>query len=150
MVDRVFNPDDYLQTPQGRVFTEERNAAAWEQLYEDIEALFAAGAPETRFFIVMGVQGAGKTTWIRNHRAALGAAAAVMDAAVPAKRHRARALALAKKHAIPAAAVWIDTPLELALARNVQRAADEVVPEAAVRSVFGLLEVPTRDEGFDE
>jgi hypothetical protein len=34
---RVFNPDDYLATPQGRAFTAERNAAAWEQLYADIE-----------------------------------------------------------------------------------------------------------------
>jgi hypothetical protein len=33
---------------------------------------------------------------------------------------------------------------------NAQRAPDEVVPELAVRSVFGLLEAPTIGEGFDE
>ncbi len=32
------NPDHYLQTGAGRVFTAERNAAAWEQLYRDLTA----------------------------------------------------------------------------------------------------------------
>jgi predicted kinase len=98
----------------------------------------------------MGAQGAGKTAWIRKNRAVLGPSAVILDAALPARRHRSRALELAKRFGIPAAAVWIDTPLEQALAQNAARPADEVVPEAAVRSVFGLLEAPTRDEGFDE
>jgi predicted kinase len=147
---RVFNPDDYLWTPNGRVFTAERNAAAWEEMYTDLEALFRAAAPETRFFIVMGVQGGGKTTWVRAHCDVLGPHAVFMDAAVPAKRHRARAVALATRFGVRTTAVWIDTPLERALAQNAQRPADEVVPESAVRSVFSLLEAPTVDEGFDE
>lgn len=147
---RVFNPDDYLATPEGRVYTAERNAAAWEQMYTDLEALFRAAAPETRFFLVMGVQGGGKTTWIRAHCDAFGAHAVFMDAAVPAKRHRARAVELAKRFGVRATAVWIDTPLERALAQNARRRTDEVVPESAVRSVFSLLEAPTVDEGFEE
>jgi hypothetical protein len=47
-------------------------------------------------------------------------------------------------------AVWIDTPLHLALARNSLRPTGEIVPETATRSVFGLLEAPTADEGFAE
>ena len=50
---RVFNPDDYLWTPAGRVYTEERSAKAWEQLYSDLEMLFSVAAPEARFFLVM-------------------------------------------------------------------------------------------------
>jgi predicted kinase len=98
----------------------------------------------------MGIQGGGKTTWIRNNHAALGPDTVFMDAAVPAKRHRARALALAKRFGIRTAAVWTHTPLERALKRNAKRPSDEVVPEAAIRSVFGLLEAPTIEEGFDE
>jgi predicted kinase len=98
----------------------------------------------------MGVQGGGKTTWIRAHYDALGPHALFMDAAVPARRHRARAVALAKRFGVHTIAVWIDTPLERALAQNAARPADEVVPELAVRSVFGLLEAPTKSEGFDE
>lgn len=147
---RIFNPDDHLRAPQGRIYTEERNAAAWERMYAELDAALAAAGPEARFYIVMGVQGGGKTTWIQAHRDALGPAALVMDAAVPARRHRERALALARHAGVPAVAVWMRTPLEQALARNARRPADEVVPEFAVRSVFELLEAPTADEGFDE
>src|SRR5262249_40354292 len=147
---RIFDPDDYLVTPEGRVFTPERNAAAWEQLYADLATLFATASPATRFYLVMGVQGGGKSTWIRTHYDELGPSAVFMDAALPAARHRARALALAKRFGVRAIAVWLDVPLEQALERNARRPADEVVPEFAVRSVFGLLEPPTVAEGFDE
>jgi len=147
---RVFNPDDYLQTAEGRIYTEERNAAAWEQMYADLESLLCTAGPQTRLFVVMGVQGGGKTTWIRSNCEALGPSAVFMDAAVPARRHRARAVALARRCGVRAVAVWINTPLGQALRQNAQRPDDEVVPEFAIRSVFGLLEAPSLDEGFDE
>ena len=147
---RVFNPDDYLQTAEGRIYTEERNAAAWEQMYADLEALLSTAAPQTRLFVVMGVQGGGKTTWIRSNCEALGPSAVFMDAALPARRHRARTVALARRCGVRTVAVWINTPLGQALTQNAQRPDDEVVPEFAVRSVFGLLEAPSPDEGFDE
>src|SRR5262245_10528530 len=73
-----------------------------------------------------------------------------LDAALPAKRHRARAIALARRFGIRTTAIWINTPLERALIQNARRPADEVVPDSAVRSVFGLLEAPTIEEGFEE
>jgi hypothetical protein len=147
---RVFNPDDYLITSEGRVFTNERSAIAWESLHSDMDALFSAADSDTRLFIVMGVQGAGKTTWIRTNHEALGASAVFLDAALPAKRHRVRALTLAKRFGIRTIAIWIKVPLQQALAQNAQRRSDEVVPESAVRSVFSLLEAPSIAEGFDE
>ena len=147
---RVYNPDDYLWTPEGRVFTDERNSAAWEQIYLDIEAFLVSSGPGCTFHVVMGVQGAGKTTWIRTHHNALGPRAVFLDAALPAARHRARAVKLAKRFRARAVAVWINLPVELALARNAQRPVDEIVPEEAIRSVFGLIEQPTLNEGFDE
>lgn len=147
---RVFNPDDYLWTPDGRVHTEERNAVAWEQMYDDLDAVLKASGPEARFFVVMGVQGGGKTTWIQSNYEALGPCSVFMDAAVPARRHRARAVALAKAHGVRTIAVWIDTPLDRALRQNSRRPDDEIVPESAIRSVFSLLEAPVNDEGFDE
>ena len=147
----VLNPDDYLRGPEGlRVFTHERNEAAWEKLYADLERLLSGATPETRLFVVMGVQGGGKTTWVRENQALLGPSAVVLDAALPAERHRARALSLAKRSGVRAVGVWVKTSLELALARNTARPADEVVPEEAIRSVFGLLEGPSHEEGFDE
>ena len=147
---RVFNPDDYLQTQAGRVYTDERNAAAWERIYSELECLFRDSTTDTRFFIVFGVQGGGKTSWIRRHIESLGSSAVVLDAALPARRHRARALALARRFAVECIAVWINVPLERALEQNAKRAPEEVVPEFAIRSVFGLLEAPTIEEGFRE
>ena len=147
---RVFNPDDYLQTQTGRVYTDERNAAAWERIYSELEGLFRDSTAETRFFIVLGVQGGGKTSWIRRHIGSLGSSAICLDAALPARRHRARALALAQRFSVYSIAVWINVTLERALEQNARRAPDEVVPEFAIRSVFGLIEAPTLEEGFRE
>lgn len=147
---RVFNPDDYLWTPDGRVYNEERNAVAWEQMYVDLDAALKASGPEARFFVVMGVQGGGKTTWIRDNCVAFGPFSIFMDAAVPARRHRARALSLARAYGVRTTAVWINTTLDRALRQNSRRPDDEIVPESAVHSVFSLLEAPVRDEGFDE
>ena len=147
---RVFNPDDYLQTQTGRVYTDERNAAAWERIYSELEGLFRDSTAETRFFIVLGVQGGGKTSWIRRHIGSLGSSAICLDAALPARRHRARALALAQRFSVYSIAVWINVTLERALEQNAKRAPDEVVPEFAIRSVFGLIEAPTLEEGFRE
>jgi hypothetical protein len=147
---RVFNPDDYLWTPEGRVYTDERNAAAWDQMYADLNAVLRPATPATCLYVVMGVQGGGKTTWIRKNYDSLGPSAIFVDAAVPARRHRERILALAKRAAVRTVAVWVNTPLDQALAQNLQRPDDEVVPEFAVRSVFDLLEAPCHEEGFDE
>ena len=147
---RVFNPDDYLQTQAGRVYTDERNAAAWERIYSELEELFRDSTADTRFFIVLGVQGGGKTSWIRKHIGSLGSSAICLDAALPARRHRARALALAQRFSVYSIAVWINVTLERALEQNAKRAPDEVVPEFAIRSVFGLIEAPTLEEGFRE
>lgn len=147
---RIFNPDDYLETQAGRLYTDERNAAAWEHIYAELEGLFRDSTTDTRFFIVFGVQGGGKTSWVRNHIGSLGPSVIVLDAALPARRHRARALALARRFAVDCIGVWINVPLERALEQNARRAPDEVVPEVAIRSVFGLLEAPTLEEGFRE
>ena len=55
---RVFNPDDYLQTPEGRVYTDERNAAAWERIYSELEALFWSDRnPNARGRVPRGYRG---------------------------------------------------------------------------------------------
>ena len=58
--------------------------------------------------------------------------------------------ALAQRFEVNDIAVWINVPLERALQQNAKRAPDEVVPEVALRSVFGLIEIPTLEEGFLE
>lgn len=145
---RVIDPDAWLETDSGRVFTAERNAEAWEQAYRELEAALARATPATRLYLVMGVQAAGKSTWIREQAGQIGDAAICLDAALPARRHRERALALAARFGVAAIAVRVRAPLEEALRRNRLRRQDHQVPEDAIRSVHSLLEPPVKDEGF--
>lgn len=147
---RYFNPDGYLETPSGRVFTPERSADAFEQAYSDLERALQNASPTSRLFVVVGIQGAGKTTWIRENAVSLGDAAYFFDAALPRTIHRARAVAIAKAAHIPASAIWVQASLDSALARNQQRRHDHRVPELAIRNVHSIMEAPSVTEGFEQ
>lgn len=143
------NPDHYLETATGRVFTAERNKMAWERAFVDLSLALRGSSPPKTLYVVMGIQGAGKTTWITSNRSFL-ANAVVFDAALPARAHRAKVLAIAAQAGSPAIAVWMNTKLELALARNRLRPADQQVPVTAVHSVYSMLEPPSVEEGFTQ
>jgi predicted kinase len=144
------NPDHYLQTSTGRVFTPERNAAAWEQLYADLDVALQSRTMGANLFVVMGVQGSGKSTWIRKNSERLGDKAIFVDAVLPGIRHRLRILSVAKAVSTPVTAIWINTRLETALSRNGMRPLDEQIPEDVIKHVFSNFEPPAFDEGFSE
>ena len=149
-ISRHFNPDHYLQTPKGRIYTEERNAAAWHQLYLDLEYALSELDDDGVLYIVCGIPGAGKSTWIKGNISDLGDHVLFLDAALPKTEHRARALELAKVYGVKAIGIMISTPLDIAISRNLLRSQDEQVPEAAIRAVNSMFEKPTFAEGFDE
>jgi len=122
---------------------------AWQRTYEDLEQTLRDSAGSVTLYLVMGVQGGGKTTWIQSQLPTR-QNAVFLDAALPAKRHRTKALTIAKSVGVPVIGVWINVPLDRALERNSRRSVDERVPEAAVRSVFSLIEPPSIEEGFVE
>ena len=145
---RVINPDDYLETEFGREFTPERNRQAWASAYACLNQELLAATPGAHVYLVMGVQGAGKSRWVEDNLGRLGHRAIVFDAALPARRHRETLLAIVREHEVPVIAIFVQASVELALSRNARRSADKRVPEDAVKSVFGLLEPPTEEEGF--
>jgi predicted kinase len=141
------NPDHYLQTPSGRVWTPERNTVAWEQAYVQLTSALA-GAPRT-LYLVCGLQGAGKSSWIEVNMSRL-APCVFFDAALPRAVHRLPAITIARSTGARARCVWMDTPLEIALKRNAERREDERVPESSIRSVAAQFEPPSVSEGFIE
>ena len=145
---RHINPDHFLDTGTGRVYTQQRSDAAWQQAYCALADALRTAPPGAELFVVVGLQGAGKSTWVGKNLHRVGAHAVFFDAAMPARVHRERVLAHGLQCGVPAVAVWVDVPLAVALARNGARPSDERVPEAAVRSVFAMLERPSLDEGF--
>jgi hypothetical protein len=50
---RYFNPDDYLETESGRVFTPERSAAAFERAYTELERALRSAPSGARLFVVV-------------------------------------------------------------------------------------------------
>lgn len=144
----IIDPDRFLETPAGRLWTLERNRQAWAAAFDALNAALAAAATPAQVFVVCGVQGAGKSTWARTaFRDRPGAI--IFDAALPGRRHRKPIVDAARSHGARVSVVWVDTPLATALRRNAARPADRIVPEAALRAVAELFEPPCLDEGFD-
>jgi len=123
---------------------------AWQLAYSELQARLGDSRSEMTLYVVCGIQGSGKTTWIERNAAHLGPTSIFFDAALPARRHRARALEMARAVGATAVAVWLNVPLEVALQRNSERREDERVPEEALRSVASILEPPSLKEGFAE
>ncbi|MBS1910902.1 MAG: AAA family ATPase [Bacteroidetes bacterium] len=142
------NPDHFLQTSAGRIDTPERGRTAWEQAYAELAArLLAVGGAGT-LYVVCGLQGAGKSTWVRSNAGLMGPNAIFFDAALPSRKHRVRALRMAAGTGTPVVAVWINAPFEVALRRNAARPPDERVPEHVIEHVRDQLEPPSLEEGF--
>ncbi len=143
------NPDHFLQTENGRVITPELNRAAWEKSFEALSRGLRDANPSTRVFVLVGPQGAGKSTWAKS-RGPSAPNSIFFDAILVKKAERAPILAAASAHSVRTIAVWFKTPLEVCISRNASRPADEVVPEQAVRNVYAAIEPPSTAEGFEE
>ena len=142
------NPDHFLETPEGRLTTPERNSMAWERCYAALpEALARAARTSSYIYVLIGAQASGKSTWARE-RKELEPDCVVFDAILVKRAERAPILARAAAASVAAIAVWFRTPLTLCLERNAARPLDEVVSERGLRNVFAALEPPSEHEGF--
>jgi predicted kinase len=126
---------------------------------------------------MVGLQGAGKSTWVGNVLAAthlvvskdhwprargrearqqrvVAAALAegrsvVVDNTNPSREERAALVGLARAAGVPVRAVWVEAPLQTCLARNAAREGRAQVPLVGVLATRKRLVPPTLDEGFD-
>lgn len=46
--------------------------------------------------------------------------------------------------------VYMDVPLEVAIARNEKRAGRKFVPETVIRNMYSSIQLPNQEEGIDE
>ncbi|VTX93499.1 AAA family ATPase [Acinetobacter ursingii] len=141
------NPDFYLQTPQGRIFSEAFNLEAWEQCYRALDDVLMIGTVK-KVYLLIGAQGSGKTTWAKQQYQRE-PNCVFFDAILVKKSERKIILDKISRFDIPCIAVYFNTSLEECLMRNRQRADDEIVNEQALKNVFQAIEVPQLDEGFE-
>jgi len=102
------------------------------------------------FYLVCGVQGSGKTRWVKANLARFAEPAIVFDAALSRARDRAGGVAQARRFSCLLICIWISCPLDVALARNRARPPDQVIADDVIRLVFNTFEPPSLGEGFDE
>src|ERR1051326_2001052 len=128
--------------------------------------------------ILIGLPGAGKSTYYRAHFAAthahvskdlmpnarrrddrqereIAAALAegksvVVDNTNPSREVRAPLIALGRRHGARIVAVYFETDVKTAIMRNRQREGRARVPYVAICATRKKLVPPTREEGFDE
>ena len=126
---------------------------------------------------MVGLQGSGKSTWVRERLAATHAVVSkdhwpharrrearqrrvvaellaegrsvVVDNTNPGPAERAPLVAAARAAGVPARAVWLDTPVELCLERNEARTGRAHVPLVGVHATRARLTPPSAEEGFD-
>ena len=137
--------------------------------------MLPARGPE--LVVVVGLQGAGKSTWVGEHLAATHAVVSkdhwprarrrearqqrvvaellaagrsvVVDNTSPSVAERAPLIAAARAAGVPVRAVWLDTPLPTCLARNDAREGRARVPLVGVLAARARFAPPTVAEGFD-
>ena len=128
--------------------------------------------------VFVGLQGAGKSTWYRQHFAATHAHVSkdlmrsnrnkerrqreliegalregipvVVDNTNPSPDVRAPLIAIGRAHGARVVAVFFDVPLALCEERNRRREGRARVPDVALHVTHARLVPPTEAEGFDE
>jgi predicted kinase len=141
----VISPEALREQGPGR--PEEDVGEAWAEAHRALRGALADEQVE-RVLVMVGIPGAGKSTWLasRPHDPSTVA----FDAVFADRKRRAAIARRIRGAGKDAIAVWLRTPLHVCLERNATRPAWRMVPEAFLRRVDVQLRLapPTPLEGW--
>ncbi|UTH72776.1 hypothetical protein [Chromobacterium sp. IIBBL 290-4] len=144
------NPDHYLNRVGNTLPRPEQGKRAWMLAYQELDKKLRQGQGQLKLCLVCGLQGSGKSSWIKQYGHGLGDRIIFLDAALPSRQARSKALTIASDNDSRAIAVWVHAPLKLALARNALRPPEQWVPETIIQHTHELWQPPQLDEGFQQ
>jgi predicted kinase len=141
------NPDHYLETAQGRVFTDKRNIQAWQKCFDDLKHTIQTCKNIKRLYLLIGAQASGKSTWakLKNIEEPENI---IFDVILVKRVERQKVIQILKDSHVAVVAVVFNTPLAVCLERNAQRSLDTRVNETALKNVYAAMELPMLVEGF--
>lgn len=144
------DPDQFLDLSGAVAVGRDDVRAAWEAAYALAETRLLALGAAADFYLVFGLQGAGKSTWVGRECGRRNTRSVYLCGPLPSRRHRQRAVSIAKRVGCRCIGVWIDAPFAVAAQRNALRTGLACIKEEAMLDVFSKLEPPSPEEGFDE
>lgn len=145
----VVSPDDFRMEDGVYVHRPHEQGKIWEAAYTALKMLLRQPAT-TAVVALVGVPGAGKSTWLSRNRQD---GVVYFDATLASPRDRKRFLTTVRtaRKDIEARAVFLDTPLDVCKSRNATRTEDRRVPEHVLESMASMLSdnPPKTEEGWD-
>ena len=144
------DPDQFLNLSGAVAVGREEVRAAWEGAYALVEQRLAELGANATLYVVFGLQGAGKSTWVAKHSQVGPSKAVYLSGPLPSRKHRERAVSIAKRAGCRCVGVWVNEPFAIASERNSRRIGLARIKEEAMRHVQQNLEPPSLEEGFHE
>lgn len=143
----VVSPDDFRVGPDGR-YRNEHGVNYDAVSRARMTFTDAVRSRPTKVVLLVGPPGAGKSTWLAEHREP---GALYYDATLTQPDTRRELADEARRHGVPVEAVVFRTTLETCLDRNAARSSDRRVPDERVRDYFYDLQAqpPHAGEGLD-
>lgn len=141
----ILSPDHFLYHADGTYdWTPSRVSSAWRMTLEGVARLLQ-DPRITSLTLLMGLPGAGKSTWLRHHEVS---GVLYVDATFMTRESRLPFLREALAAGKPCDVVFLNTDLEVCQERNASRSSDRAVPREKMIQFALALESPTMDEGF--
>jgi predicted kinase len=148
----IISPDTFRYNEHGRyVSSSEVSALAWEKSFQAL--LGALQIEATGLFLLVGIPGAGKSTWLDRDPFAkrIGPKQDIyFDATLTRRVEREPLIQMAAQYAVPVEAIVFLTPIQVCLTRNWARTEDRRVPYPAIARMHeNMRNEPVQlEEGF--
>ncbi|MEX1669290.1 hypothetical protein AB4876_10230 [Zhongshania guokunii] len=146
----IISPDTYMLDENGvYTFSKHRANEAWQKAILEVDEQLRLRVPST-ILVLVGPQGAGKSTWAAQHRPSVPGISLYFDATLPFSADRSALVVRARRVGVKVVCIRFLTPLEQCIKNCTLREPERHVQEKLVRTVFNVFEEITVDEGFDE